>query len=159
MFARGTFNAHPYVMAAMNEFLRRLDEPELRESYAKLDARWDARAAELNARLEQRGLPVRFANLTSVWTTLYTVPSRYNWMFQFYLRAEGLTLSWVGSGRFIFSHAYSRRGLPRGGRRASSARRRQMAADGWWWWDGTSTDADIDRRILKRALLTRVRGR
>ena len=26
-FARGTFNAHPYVMAAMHEFLCRLDEP------------------------------------------------------------------------------------------------------------------------------------
>ena len=25
-FARGTFNSHPYVMGAMNEFLRRLDD-------------------------------------------------------------------------------------------------------------------------------------
>ena len=38
---------------------------------------------------------------------LYTQPSRYNWMFQYYLRAEGLALSWVGSGRLIFSHNYS----------------------------------------------------
>ena len=29
-FARGTFNSHPYVMAAMDEFLSRLDEPGLR---------------------------------------------------------------------------------------------------------------------------------
>ena len=29
-FARGTFNSHPYVMGAMYEFLRRLDEPALR---------------------------------------------------------------------------------------------------------------------------------
>ena len=42
--------------------------------------------------------------MTSVWTTLYTEPSRYNWMFQYYLRAEGLTMSWIGTGRFIFSH-------------------------------------------------------
>ena len=28
-------------------------------------------------------------------------------MFQYYLRAEGLALSWVGSGRLIFSHNYS----------------------------------------------------
>ena len=28
-FARGTFNSHPYVMAAMNEFLRRLEEPAI----------------------------------------------------------------------------------------------------------------------------------
>src|SRR5262249_62391974 len=58
LFARGTFNAHPYVMAAMNEFLRHLDLPEVRESSDGLDARWDARAAELNHRLQRRGLPV-----------------------------------------------------------------------------------------------------
>ena len=28
-FARGTFNAHPYVMGGMNAFLRRLDTPEV----------------------------------------------------------------------------------------------------------------------------------
>jgi len=42
-----------------------------------------------------------------VWTTLYTQPSRYNWMLQFYLRAEGLSLSWIGTGRYIFSHDLS----------------------------------------------------
>jgi glutamate-1-semialdehyde 2,1-aminomutase len=152
LFARGTFNARPYVMAAMNEFLQRLDEPELRESYAGLDARWDGRAAELNGRLEQRGLPVRFANLTSVWTTLSTLPSRYNWMFQFCLRAEGLALAWVGSGRLIFSHAYRDEDFREVAGRIERAAEK-MAADGWWWWDGTQTDAAIDRSILKRVLL------
>ena len=28
-------------------------------------------------------------------------------MFQYYLRAEGLALSWVGTGRFIFSLNYT----------------------------------------------------
>jgi glutamate-1-semialdehyde 2,1-aminomutase len=32
-FARGTFNSHPAVMGTMNEFLRRIEEPEIRESY------------------------------------------------------------------------------------------------------------------------------
>ena len=50
-FARGTFNSHPYVMGAMNEFLRRLDEPALRGSYASLDAVWDRRARALLKRL------------------------------------------------------------------------------------------------------------
>ncbi len=158
LFARGTFNAHPYVMAAMNEFLHRLDEPALRESYAGLDALWDGRAAELNERLEKRGLPVRFANLTSVWTTLYTVPSRYNWMLQFYLRAEGLTLSWVGTGRLIFSHAYRDEDFEEVAGRIETAAEK-MAADGWWWWDGTTSDATIQRGILKRALVTLARGR
>ena len=158
LFARGTFNAHPYVMAAMNEFLSHLDRPEVRESYADLDARWNARASELNSRLERRGLPVRFANLTSVWTTLYRTPSRYNWMFQFYLRAEGLTLSWVGSGRLIFSHAYRDEDFREVADRTLRAAEK-MAADGWWWGDGSQSDAGIEQSVLWRALVTRARGR
>jgi glutamate-1-semialdehyde 2,1-aminomutase len=158
LFARGTFNAHPYVMAAMNEFLLALDTPEVRASYADLEARWNARVAELNERLAKRELPVRFANLTSVWTTLYTVPSRYHWMFQFYLRAEGLTLSWVGSGRLIWSHAYRDDDFREVADRIVRAAQK-MAADGWWWWDGTTSDAEIERSLLVRALLTLARGR
>ncbi len=120
-FARGTFNSHPYVLGAMNEFLRRLDSPAIAATYERLDERWDGRAAALNARLEAAGLPVRVANLVSVWTVLYTRPSRYNWMFQFYLRAEGLALSWVGSGPPDLQPQLLGRGL-RGRRRALPAR-------------------------------------
>ena len=52
-FARGTFNSHPYVMAAMQEFLERLETPEIRALYDGLDERWNARAAALNARLRE----------------------------------------------------------------------------------------------------------
>ena len=65
-----------------------------------------ARAA-LNARFAAEDLPVRVANLCSIWTVGYTRASQYNWMFQYYLRAHGLALSWVGTGRFIFSHNYT----------------------------------------------------
>src|SRR5262249_14556017 len=106
-FARGTFNSHPYVIGAMHELLRRIDHAELRRTYGQLDEAWNARARELNGRLEVLNLPVRVANLVSIWTVDYLQPSRYNWMFQYYLRAEGLALSWVGSGRMIFSHNYT----------------------------------------------------
>ena len=43
-FARGTFNSHPYVMAAMNEFLRYLKTPEADATYRDLDATWNGRA-------------------------------------------------------------------------------------------------------------------
>jgi glutamate-1-semialdehyde 2,1-aminomutase len=46
------------------------------------------------------------AHLSAIWTVFYTQPSRYNWMLQYYLRAEGLALSWVGTGRIVFSFAY-----------------------------------------------------
>src|SRR5579864_9313060 len=43
-FARGTFNAHPYVMAAMNEFLRQFQTAQVQALYRDLDAIWDGRA-------------------------------------------------------------------------------------------------------------------
>ncbi|MPZ19634.1 MAG: aminotransferase class III-fold pyridoxal phosphate-dependent enzyme [Luteitalea sp.] len=153
-FARGTFNAHPYVMGAMNEFLRRVDTPAVRESYARADEVWNSRAAALNQALASRQLPVQVANLCSVWTVHYTVPSRYNWMFQYYLRAHGLALSWVGSGRLIFSHNYSDTDFAAVAERflaAASA----MQQDGWWHTDGL-TDAALKRRVLWEMLATRV---
>src|SRR5205823_4366917 len=102
-FARGTFNSHPYVMGAMNVFLERLETAPVQAVYAGLDERWNERAARFNAALAAAGVPVRVANLSSIWTVLYERPSRYNWMLQFYLRAQGLALSWVGTGRLIFA--------------------------------------------------------
>ena len=126
-FARGTFNSHPYVMGAMHEFLRRLETPQVQAMYEDLDAVWNDRAAQLNARLEEKGLPVAVANLSTVWTVCYTKPSRYNWMLQYYLRGEGLALSWVGTGRLIFSLNYAD-GRLRCGRRPLRRRRAGDAA-------------------------------
>src|SRR5262249_57117532 len=75
-FARGTFNSHPYVMATMNEFLRYLDEPDVRVGYEHLDEVWTRRARNLNERLERLRPPVRVATMISVVTTLSSVPSR-----------------------------------------------------------------------------------
>ena len=66
-FARGTFNSHPYVMTAMDEFLSRLASPNFRSVYDGLDDIWNKRAEQLNARLDQQDLPVRVANLSSIW--------------------------------------------------------------------------------------------
>jgi glutamate-1-semialdehyde 2,1-aminomutase len=153
-FARGTFNSHPYVMAAMQEFLRRLDTPELRDRYRSLDEVWNARAARLNRQLADQDLPVRVANLSSVFTTLYARPSRYNWMLQYYLRAEGLHLSWVGTGRFIFSLDYTAADFEAVVERFAAAAR-AMHGDGWWWRDPAATNRSIRRRILREVLAHR----
>jgi glutamate-1-semialdehyde 2,1-aminomutase len=155
-FARGTFNSHPYVMGAMNEFLRRLESDRaIAASYAGLDERWNARARLLNQRLEAEGLPVRVANLVSVWTVLYNKPSRYNWMFQYYLRAEGLVLSWVGSGRLIFSHNYTDADFRAVAERFVAAAE-AMEADGWWWTAPGADNQAIRRTILREALAARL---
>jgi glutamate-1-semialdehyde 2,1-aminomutase len=147
-FARGTFNSHPYVMGAMNAFLRHIEGPEGRALYEGLDERWNARAALLNAKLAEARLPVEVANLSSIWTVRYTRPSRYNWMLQYYLRAEGLALSWVGTGRLIFSLNYSDADFAEVVERFVAGAR-AMQADGWWWNDPAVTDKMIRRGILK----------
>jgi glutamate-1-semialdehyde 2,1-aminomutase len=150
-FARGTFNSHPYVMTAMNEFLQHLDWPEVQASYADIDAVWNNRAAELNATLESRGLPMRVANMVSVWATLFTQTSRYSWMFQYYLRAAGITMSWVGSGRFLFSHDLTEQEFGEFRDRFVAAAE-AMVADGWWWQGAHLTDKWIKRRVLQETL-------
>jgi glutamate-1-semialdehyde 2,1-aminomutase len=155
-FARGTFNSHPYVMAAMDEFLSRLASPNFRSVYDGLDDIWNERAAQLNDRLGSENLPVRVANLSSIWTVHYTTPSRYNWMLQYYLRAEGLALSWVGTGRLIFSLNYTDADFAEVTKRFVAACDR-MKQDGWW--RGPSlTNKTIRRQILKE-MLTRKRLR
>ena len=150
-FARGTFNSHPYVMGAMNEFLRRIDTAVIRRSYGEADAVWNARAAALNAELARRELPMRVANLCSVWTIRYTAPSRYNWMFQYYLRAHGLSLSWVGSGRLIFSHNYSDADFAAVAERIVLAAT-EMAQGGWYWQGYSLTNASIKKQMLKETV-------
>ncbi|WP_298256181.1 aminotransferase class III-fold pyridoxal phosphate-dependent enzyme [Bradyrhizobium sp.] len=155
-FARGTFNAHPYVMTAMDEFLSRLASPNFRGIYQGLDETWNGRAARLNARLAGENLPVRVANFSSVWTAQYTEPSRYNWMFQYYLRAEGLALSWVGSGRFIFSLNFTDADFAEVEQRFVTAAEK-MKRDGWWWHPPELTNKAIRRQILKEMLRSRFR--
>src|SRR5262247_117261 len=153
-FARGTFNSHPYVMAAMNEFLQRLETPELRDRYRDLDETWNARAERLNRRLRDADLPVQVANLSTIWTTGYTRPSRYNWMLQYYLRAEGLALSWIGTGRFIFSLDYTDADFDAVAARFLAAAQ-AMRDDGWWWLDSATTNRSIRRRIVREMIARR----
>ncbi len=153
-FARGTFNSHPYVMGAMNAFLTRLQRPETQALYGGLDERWNERAARLNTCLKGAGVPVRVANLSSIWTVLYSQPSRYNWMLQFYLRAHGLALSWVGTGRFIFSLDYKDADFDAVLERFVAAAS-EMRADGWWWDDPSQSNRSIRRGILREMVRQR----
>jgi glutamate-1-semialdehyde 2,1-aminomutase len=82
---------------------------------------------------------------------LYSEPSRYNWMLQFYLRDTGLALSWVGSGRIIFSLNYTDDDFEAVAERFVAAAV-AMKQDGWWWRSDALTNRRIRRRILRESI-------
>ena len=155
-FARGTFNSHPYVMGAMNVFLREIESPACQQMYAALDTVWPQREALLNSRLAQAGAPIRVEGMSSVWTVVYTQPGCYNWLFQHYLRLEGIALSWVGTGRIIFSLNYSDADFEEVCVRFVRAWA-QMQADGWFWTAPALTNKAIKRRVLGEMLSAKFR--
>jgi glutamate-1-semialdehyde 2,1-aminomutase len=150
-FARGTFNAHPYVMATMSVFLKAMQTPEVKDMYAQASQRWAVRLSTLNRRLEQEKLPVKVAGMETVWSILYNTPSRYNWMFQFYLRDQGIALSWVGSGRMIFNFGMQDNDFDIFMQRFVKAAE-SMRNDGWWWTDAQLSNRHIRQSVFKEIL-------
>jgi len=147
-FARGTFNAHPHVMGAMSVFLEKIETPEIASIYDNLETTWNQRRERFNQVMTEKGLPLRAANMSSVWSLYYTDTSRYNWMLQYYLRSEGLALSWVGTGRLIFSLNYSDAEFEEVLRRFVAACESMKSAQ-WFWAPPELSNKLIRRSILK----------
>ena len=154
-FARGTFNAHPYVMGAMNVFLKRLDTDEVQAQYASLDKTWTTRANQLNQTFANHELPIQVAHMSTVWTVLIKSETRYNWLLQYYLRREGIALSWVGTGRMIFSLNFSDADFEEFTNRFVVAAQK-MTHDGWFWRGAEQTNKSIRRGMLLEMIKVRM---
>lgn len=155
-FARGTFNSHPYVMGAMNVFLKHLDSPQAQVTYQDLDEVWNARVTYFNQQLASAGVPVQVVNLSSIWTVIFTQPGCYNWLLQHYLRREGIALSWVGTGRIVFSLNYTQQDFEGVTDKFVQAAL-DMRQDGWWSGDLALSNKSIKRRILYEMLAAKLR--
>ena len=101
--------------------------------------------------MQAEGLPVHADNMSSVWTLSYEEPSRYNWMYQFYLRDQGLALSWVGTGRFIFSLNFTGEDFEEVLQRCVRAGQ-LMRADGWWLAESGLSNRTIRRQVLREVV-------
>ena len=62
-----------------------------------------------------------------------------------------MALSWVGTGRLIFSLNYSDADFMAVADRFVAAAR-AMERDGWWWVDPSMTNKSIRRQILREML-------
>jgi glutamate-1-semialdehyde 2,1-aminomutase len=127
----GTFSAHPVVMGAMNEFLRWVTEASTAQQYEDMNERCAQWVRATNQRLADAVLPLRVVHLGTVWTVLFTEPGRYNWLLQYYLRAQGVTLSWVGTGRCLSSMDFTDKDYKALQTKLLDAAH-AMKGDGWW---------------------------
>jgi glutamate-1-semialdehyde 2,1-aminomutase len=127
----GTFAGHPFVMACMNAFLKWLETPETLKSYDEMHSNIEYFINKANSAFKEKDYPVKLTNWYSVWSILYTQPGRYHWMFQYYLKDAGVNLSWVGTGRLLFSLEWKRADYDRLLEKVLSACE-QMKSGGWW---------------------------
>lgn len=127
----GTFAGHPFVMACMNSFLKWLEKEETVKSYDTMHENIDKFISKANAAFMEKDYPLKLTNWFSVWSMLYTKPGRYHWMFQYYLKDAGVNLSWVGTGRLLFSLEWKTADYDRllGNILVACE---QMKSGGWW---------------------------
>lgn len=145
----GTFSAHPAVMGAMYEFLTWATDRESDERYEAMNQRCADWVRATNRRLAEERLPIRVVALGTIWTVLFKQPGRYNWLLQYYLRDEGITLSWVGTGRCLSSMDFTAADYAALERAIVNAAR-QMKYDGWWL--SAELNPRMERRMRVRLL-------
>jgi glutamate-1-semialdehyde 2,1-aminomutase len=152
----GTFSAHPAVMGAMNEFLQWVTEPAIPALYDEMNDRCAQWAQATNRALAAAALPVRVVHLATVWTVLFVEPGRYNWLLQYYLRAEGVTLSWVGTGRCLGTMDFTEKDYSALQTKLVDAAV-AMRADGWWLGaDDPRREKTMRLRLIREMLATLV---
>jgi glutamate-1-semialdehyde 2,1-aminomutase len=143
----GTFSAHPVVMGAMNEFLRWVVQPATAKVYDEANQRCTEWVHSTNHHLAALALPLRVVQLGTVWTVLFKEPGRYNWLLQYYLRAEGVTLSWVGTGRCLSSMDFTAEDYRTLQVKLLNAAQ-TMKSDGWWLSE--EEDPGRDKKMCAR---------
>ena len=145
-------------MGAMSEFLRWVVEPAVATQYDEMNQRCTDWVVSTNQRLAEAALPVRVMNLGTIWTVLFKEPGRYNWLLQYYLRAEGVTLSWVGTGRCLCSMDFTGDDYAALQAKLFDAASR-MKNDGWWLTldEHPERDKQMRTRLMKEMMGSLVR--
>lgn len=146
----GTFSAYAPAMGAMHEFLTWVRSAAATAAYSRINADCCAWVETTNRALATADLPMQVVNLGTIWTVTFTRPSRFNWLLQYYLRAEGINLSWVGTGRCLFSMDFTQEEFDAVGASLVRAGQR-MRADKWWLSDDEQPGQEkaIKSRLVK----------
>jgi len=152
----GTFSGHPLLMGTMNAFLKWSTSPAAKKQYDHFHEILGKWVIDTNRIMEEQSIPLRVTSYASVWTMLFQQPGRYHWMLQYYLKDEGINLSWVGTGRLNFSLDFKEEDLDRVRAKMIAACKR-MKEDGWWWYDPTLASR-AEKQIKMRMVMDVVRA-
>ena len=125
--------------------------------YEKQNEIWKNRLTEINLVLKDNELPLRFCGIQTVWGTIFTKPSMFNWLLQFYLRKHLINIGWVGTGRFIFNFSFSDRDFTIFKNRFVNAAL-NMKQDGWWDSRAQLTNGQLKKHFLLGLLQAKIKG-
>lgn len=153
----GTFSAHPLLLGAMNAFLKWVTSKEAKALYDQRHREVLEFVLESNRQLEAENIPLKLASYCTVWTMLFQTPGRYHWILQYYLKDEGINLSWVGTGRLNFSLDFTKEDMDEVRERMMRACRR-MRDDGWWYYDPNAPKMAIKLKLAKEVVLAMVKS-
>jgi len=143
----GTFAGHPAVMGSMNAFLKWHSSPETPALYKSMHSKIDAFIAKANDAFKANDYPLELANWFSVWSMMYTKPGRYHWMLQYYMRDAGVALSWVGTGRLLFSLDWTDAHYEELLKRMLAACE-EMKKGGWWEAPVVNVKAAVSKEFV-----------
>jgi glutamate-1-semialdehyde 2,1-aminomutase len=86
--------------------------------------------------------------MLSIWTIIFPSVGRYHWLLQYYLKSEGITLGWVGTGKLLFSHNFSDEDFKRIAAKIIRATRR-MQEDNWFWAPAKGLGTLVAKELTK----------
>ena len=90
LLARGTFQGHPYLMAAMRAFLLELKKVYQNDGFSRVQKRFAQIADHWNQVFEDREIPLSVSRFESIFSFNFHRSSAYNWLLPYMLRDLGV---------------------------------------------------------------------
>lgn len=134
-FVAGTYAAAPFTIAMLHENLKFYGTEEYRTVHAENEKMSKNFAIQLNKQFKDNDIPLVIRTISSIISIIYTQMSRYNWMYGYYMMAEGIEMHFFGF-RILTNLGWTQSDFDEFRSRLLSSSKK-CKDDQWWWSDGT----------------------